>query len=212
MNKKKKPTKAKAANKPSKKAFTQKQIFVKMIEDFEIRVNEKLDAFRQAVNGMAERLQRNMQLLDQGLHTAEAHVIIMRRVIDDGLNGVIVTKEVPVTMREVKDGVDTTVETKGRNVDWAHYTSWFMQERAKAQAAKEAAIKAAKEAAEKAHEEKAGQQDGQPTAEVIPLRPDGPKVPGEQEVVAEIVAKKEEPPAPPKDDGIPEGAAVFGGD
>jgi hypothetical protein len=189
---KKKPASRVKSSKPTKKALTHRQQFQKELEGFEIRVNEKLDAFRQALNGVVERMWKNIQFLDQSGHMTEAHILILRRVMDDGLNSAIVTKKTPMTTREIKDGVETVVESEGVIIDWEHYTSWYMQEQAKRQAAREAAEAAAKEVMEHS---KADSTDEQPLV-------DGRVI--EDEV-------KKEPPAPPQDDGIPEGAAVFGG-
>lgn len=208
---KKKPAKSKTG-KPAKKAVTHRQQFQKELQAFEQRVNDKLEAFRQALNSAMERMWKNIQYLDNAMSTAEAHIVMLRRVMDDGLNSAVIVTETPMTIRKVVDGQETLVEGIGNLVNWGHYTSWYLKEKAKQAAAKQAAIEAAKQAPE-------AKEAGQPVlvngqaAEV--LEQAGAQVAEDAAATQPepvVEAKKEEPGAPPQDDGIPEGAAVFGGD
>ena len=196
---KKAPPKAKIkGGKVAKKALTHKQQFQRELQAFEERVNDKLEAFRQALNNVMERTWKNIQLLQNGLQTAEAHVMMLRRVLDDGLNGAITTRPLPMTFKEVKDGVENLASREGKIVDWEHYTSLFLQEQARHQAAREAAENAAKAA-----------QVGGTKSQTVPpeLRE---QIDEKTEDAGAIEAKKEE--LAPPDDGLPEGASVFGGE
>lgn len=275
---KKKPTKT---GKPVRKALTARQQLLKDLQGFEERVNQKMDSFRQVLNSVVEQQNKNIQLLNNGLEMAEAHVVMLRRAFDDALNDLVATQDVTAQRVEVKDGQQTLVDVPAKVVNWEHYTTWFVRERMKAKAAQQSAIEAAqKQAAEKvtaaqdvaaqevvehlnevftpeqeaakAHlhgldELQVGAADAMKaaaddefnatlkdvmTANAFGLAdPPSPRTVESEKFDQELAAgaqksldddifetlesaaeaKKGEPVAPPVDDGIPEGAAIFGG-